>query len=123
MNDTPTSKDSLELETLKNISKLPYGWDGDSAPAFPQEVVDNAGKLLVNIIVPNCYDIVLIPNSNMTISIVGKLPDPAIPVLFRVTMATFSMSFQPRDKLEITVHGVFEQSNFDLLNKCLNRVL
>ena len=119
MSDEEISKEYLRLvDTLRNISKLPYGWDNDSALEFSQEVIDNAKKLIAEVVAKSCVDIVIIPNTNMTISIACNLIFPTIPVLFNVTMAIFSMKFQ-KDKLAVSVYGTFEQSSFDFAKKML----
>jgi hypothetical protein len=119
MSDPEISKENRWfVDTLKNISKLPYRWDNDSALEFSQEVIDNAKQLIAEVVAKSCVDIVIIPNTNMTISIAGNLISPVIPVLFKVTTATFSMKFQ-KDKLDVSVCGTLEQANFDLAKKML----
>ena len=119
----PISHDSHPVyKTLDGISKL-HKWDWDAALAFMPEIIENSKTLMKNVIIPNCFNIVITPNTDMTISINGTLRYPAVPVEFTITpISTFTIKCQVENK-EIHVCGVFEQSSLDYANNVLSSLI
>ena len=110
---------------LDEISRMDHGWDGYRAMAFTKEIIDITRELLEEVVIPNCYDILLIPNSNMTISVVVKLKHLRVTVNFLIStssFATFTMKCRVGDR-EIIECIKFGQRGFDYANSVLSSLI
>lgn len=114
------TESSEVFKALDDIAMLENGWDWENAKAFTPEIIENAKKLLSEVILPNCHSIRLLPIQNSTITILAQSrSEISLLLAFSIREHKFQMNCLDGCEVEFTFFGRFEQSSLNRLSKIL----